>query len=540
MNLKIAKQVKVVSNQQKASNKEEEVRREPQVSSCFVHNLESKGEGLLPYVCKDLAHGDVFLHYLYEEVDCEEIVSEKSVVTFVPSERQIVDQFLFQFGEDLEMGDASSPLLQFDEGQEMGDSSSGLELVSGSGGGYNIANSWEAMSNQDEFFKDKEGLLKGSETSTIILESKEEEEEDFEAARADSIDNSQQVNAVTSQEQRGRGSDKECLKLAVIAVVQQDFQVIVFPKEDAPSFQNKGEGLLPQVCDLAHNNVLTSLMDKGDDACTFTRSLCMEDDFEVVNVKQEMTLTPSDRQGSVPFVFGIGDDLEMGDSSGLEVVTGDLAESQEKVFMKAEECFDENLFIECHAVHSLWLFFIKGSVLRVQARFHSKSINAGASHPFLLQAHGEEETLVDGKANEDVFEDKDKDDWGFDEPKCVMDSNMQTNVGRAMVRVRAKLEELDSKKKEVPKQILGSFSTPKHDQCVVLLNDMDTTSRLWSVLQVFKEPFQRIGACLERIFELRQAHEYLCNILMGCKMHMHDWVVLDIGIKIWDPGKCEF
>ena len=65
----------------------------------------------------------------------------------------------------------------------------------------------------------------------------------------------------------------------------------------------------------------------------------------------------------------------------------------------------------------------------------------------------------------------------------------------------------------------------------------DTTSRLWSALQVFKEPFQRIGARLERIFELRRAHEYLCNIFMGCKLHMQDWVVWDIGIKIWDPGK---
>ena len=62
----------------------------------------------------------------------------------------------------------------------------------------------EAVSNQDELLQtqDEEGLLKGSETSTIILEGKEEEEDDFEAARADSIDSSQQVNAVTSQEQR--------------------------------------------------------------------------------------------------------------------------------------------------------------------------------------------------------------------------------------------------------------------------------------------------------------------------------------------------
>ena len=313
---------------------------------------------------------------------------------------------------------------------------------------------------------------------------------------------------------------------------------------------------MPQVCDLAHNNVvLTSLMDKGDDACTFTRSLCMEDDFEVVNVKPEMTLTPSDRQGSVQLVFGIGDDLEMGDasspplqigeglemgdSSGLEVVTGDLAESQEIVFMKAEEYFDENLFIECHAVHSLWLFFIKGSVLRGQARFCSESINAGASHPFLLQAHGEEETSMNGEANKDVFEDKDEDDWGFDEPICTMEAAMQANVDKAMERIAAsrptKLDEHG-----VLNEDLDDTSMQKHSKGIVSFDAFDTTSRLWSALQVFKEPFQRIGARLERIFELRRAHEYLCNILMGCKLHMHDWVVLDIGIKIWDPGKCEF
>ena len=219
--------------------------------------IESKGEGLLPHLREELAQSDVLLYDLcdgssstctFSEHLCEEIVSQKSVLALVPNERQIVDQFLFQFVEDLEMGDASSPLLQFDEGQEMGDSSSGLELVSGSGGGYNIANSWEAVSNQDELLQtqDKEGLLKGSETSTVILEGKDEEEDDFEATRADSIGNSQQVNAVTSQEQRGRGTDKECLKLAVIAVVQQDFQVIFFLKKMHLVFKAKGRACCPR------------------------------------------------------------------------------------------------------------------------------------------------------------------------------------------------------------------------------------------------------------------------------------------------------
>ena len=138
---------------QEAPTKEEEVWQEPQASSCFVQdapNLESRGEGLFPYEYGELAQSNVLLHDL-----CEEIVSsEKSVLALVPNERQIVDQFLFQFVEDLEMDDASSPLLQFDEGQEKGDSSSGPALVSDSSGGYNFANSWKEMSNQDEFLKD--------------------------------------------------------------------------------------------------------------------------------------------------------------------------------------------------------------------------------------------------------------------------------------------------------------------------------------------------------------------------------------------------
>ena len=227
--------VQVVNNPQEAPTKEEEVWQEPQVSSCFVQdapNLESKGEGLLPYECGELAQSDVLLHdlcdgssstYTLSQHLCEEIVSEKSILALAPNERQIVDQFLFLLVEDLEMGDASSPLLWFDEGQEMGDSSSGPELVIGSSGKYNFANSWEEMSNQGDFLKDfgchainslwlflfegkvlrsgiwfilettnfgvsyplllqaqeEKGLLKGSETSKVISEEEDEEEDDW-------------------------------------------------------------------------------------------------------------------------------------------------------------------------------------------------------------------------------------------------------------------------------------------------------------------------------------------------------------------------
>ena len=102
----------------KSELKEEEVWQEPQASSCFVQdapNLESRGEGLLPYECGELAQRNVLLHDLCDGISsthtlsphlCEEIVSsEKSVLALVPNERQIVDQFVFQFVEDLEMGD---------------------------------------------------------------------------------------------------------------------------------------------------------------------------------------------------------------------------------------------------------------------------------------------------------------------------------------------------------------------------------------------------------------------------------------------------
>ena len=82
--------------------------------------IKSKGEGLLPHLREELAQSDVLLHDLcdgssstctFSEHLCEEIVSQKSILALVPNERQIVDQFLFQFVEGLEMGDASSPLL---------------------------------------------------------------------------------------------------------------------------------------------------------------------------------------------------------------------------------------------------------------------------------------------------------------------------------------------------------------------------------------------------------------------------------------------
>ena len=125
--------------------------------------------------------------------------------------------------------------------------------------------------------------------------------------------------------------------------------------------------------------------DNGN-ACTFSEIDCnVENVFEVDSVKLDMALILNDRQDLVQFSFSIGDDLEMGDSSGppfqvyegLEMcdssclisISSSFAVSQKPVSMEAEVCSSEGLVIEWHAVHSLWLFFIEVSVLGFGAKF---------------------------------------------------------------------------------------------------------------------------------------------------------------------------
>ena len=141
---------------------------------------------------------------------------------------------------------------------------------------------------------------------------------------------------------------------------------------------------------------------------------------------------------------------------------------------------------------------------------------------------------VEGKV---VLEDENEDDWGFDEPTCFIDTNMQANVDKAMVRITAKLKELDSKEKEVPKQTLGNFSTPKHDGCVILFDDMDASSRFWEALQIFREPLQMIGNFLESMFEWTREYQGQHNIVLSCKLQINGLVLWETNIKVWDPGK---
>ena len=136
-------------------------------------------------------------------------------------------------------------------------------------------------------------------------------------------------------------------------------------------------------------------------------------------VKSVLALVPNERQIVDQFLFLFVEDLEMGDaSSGPASVSGsggsyNFANSWEAVSKQ-----DEILKVfECHAVNSLWLFLLEGRVLRSRIWVILETTNFGASHPFLLQAHSEEETSMNGEANKDVFEDEEEDDWGFDEPR---------------------------------------------------------------------------------------------------------------------------
>ena len=90
--------------------------------------------------------------------------------------------------------------------------------------------------------------------------------------------------------------------------------------ENIESFESKGLGLLPEIYseELAHNDVvLFDLVSDSGNACTFSEIDCdVENVFEVDSVKLDMALILNDRQGLVLFSFSVGDELEMGDSSG--------------------------------------------------------------------------------------------------------------------------------------------------------------------------------------------------------------------------------
>ena len=329
--------------------------------------------------------------------------------------------------------------------------------------------------------------------------------------------------------------------------VEQEIQGGKIPLK-VPKLEEEGEGGLPISSEnLTQDIVVFCKKSDGNVAYTDEEHLCEESSIEATSLKLEVTFNPSKMQTSVELFPSVSNDLEMvdasslelrvfvglemGDSSRLSLVHSGFAESWDEVFMKAEGVFN-GLFIMCCGIHSLCLFLFEVSMLKFQARFGFITTSFGRATTPLLQTLEDESSSV----KEDSDEGEEEDDWGFDEPICVMEADIQTNVDKAMERIAA------SRHTKLDTHGMPNEDTymQKRIKCIVSFDTFDTTSRLWSVLQVFEEPFQRIGACLERIFELRRAHEYLCSILMGCKVHLHDWVVLDIGIKIWDPGKCEF
>ena len=223
--------------------------------------------------------------------------------------------------------------------------------------------------------------------------------------------------------------------------------------------------------------------------------------YATKEVKLEEMQVPTSKQSLVCS----GDDLEMVDASN----------SRRKIGEGLEMCDSSRPSLVSNAFAMSW---------------DSKSVQAILLHEDITisETIGERDLAT---INKEAIKEE-EDDWGFDEPICTMEATIQANVDKAMERIAAsRPTKLDNY--GVPNEDSDDTSMQKH---IVSFDAFGTTSRLWSILQVFKEPFQRMGARLERIFELRRAHEYLCNILMGCKLHMHARVVWDLGLNIWDPG----
>lgn len=326
--------------------------------------------------------------------------------------------------------------------------------------------------------------------------------------------------------------------------------------EDAQSLKYKQEGLWPHKDeDLAHTNtIMQGLVDKIESACTFTELLCEGNGSEVVSDENiEVALIPRDRQCVNKLSVSDVADLEMGDASSLcyvddyskmgdasDVVllgstnsdfSGDFAKTWDIVSMEAKHFVNGSLVIECHALYSGWLFWIEASVLRFQVKCHLGAANFVASYPLLLQAHDEKESMVSNETSKDAFEDEEEDDWGFDEPTCMMDTNMQANVDKAMERILSlrlgKLEKHVPKDHEVPNTPQGDASMQNYHGYVTLVDAFYTVNRLWEALQVFQR----------YLFVLLGDMIGIYNITMVYKIQIHSNILWDSNVRVWDPGK---
>ena len=211
----------------------------------------------------------------------------------------------------------------------------------------------------------------GSNKEEDSLNLKHEEELMIMVSTIDrSITNQQVVFAQKEEEERSRFEMAE--KVQVVpnteGKLQHEFEVNSFPTyslEDAPSFESKGEGFLPQedltLSDLAHESEAT---------CFVKELLCNNIGF--VDEKLEVALIPSNRP-----LLGVGkdngletgassrpllqfnEDQEMCDTSGLGAFSGcnyGVAKLL-GIFLKDSSNFDAKE----DAVVSLGLYFIKDS-----------------------------------------------------------------------------------------------------------------------------------------------------------------------------------
>ena len=214
--------------------------------------------------------------------------------------------------------------------------------------------------------------------------------------------------------------------------------------------------------------------------CTFMEALYEECSIEGTNEGQEVSLFPSDKQTLVQFC-GFGDDLEtgeasnpplqidkgleIGDSSRLELVSG-CAKSWDVMFIEASVVSNKNVIVQCHAISSLGLFFVEKYVLRFQSTFSFGVVDFGVFHTSPLHINDGQELLIESAVREDTKKEE-EDNWGFDEPTCIIDANIQENIDKAMVKIAAVRAIMIHKQKfeehEVPDKSLGTCSTPKQD-----------------------------------------------------------------------------
>ena len=185
--------------------------------------------------------------------------------------------------------------------------------------------------------------------------------------------------------------------------VEQEFQRGTIPSK-VPAPEEKGEGWLPISSDsLAQDIAVFCKENDGDVAYTDEGHLYEQSSIEATSEKLEVAFNPSKKQTSVETYPSISNDLEMCDSSRLNLVHNGFAESGDEVFMKVEGV-SNGLFIMCCGIHSLCLFLMEISMWKFQTRFQIAAASFGVPTTPLLQTLGKEEPFGDKDSVKDEEE----------------------------------------------------------------------------------------------------------------------------------------